>query len=99
MANFPIEVTEGAKIDLSYFTAFERKVIISEIRKQLTHEPQVETRNRKRLRDNPIASWELRVGKYLDCYEVGEAAETVCVVSVGHKEHNVLRIRGTEVQL
>ncbi len=99
MANFQIDVTEEAKGDLSYYTAFERKIMVSEIREQLTHQPHVETKNRKPLRDNPVASWELRVGKYRVFYEVDETARTVSVVSVGHKEHNVLWIRGKEVQL
>ncbi len=99
MASYRIEVTEEAKGDLSYYTAFERKLIVSEIREQLTHQPHVETKNRKPLRDSPLASWELRVSKYRVFYEVDEVASTVSVVSVGHKEHNVLLIRGKEVQL
>jgi mRNA-degrading endonuclease RelE of RelBE toxin-antitoxin system len=99
MASYRIEVSEEAKGDLFYYTAFERKIIVSEIRKQLTHQPHIETKNRKPLRDNPIASWELRVGKYRVFYEVDDPVSTVSVVSVGHKEHNVLLIRGKEVQL
>lgn len=99
MASYGIDVTEDAKIDLSYYTVFERKLVISEIREQLTHQPLLETKNRKALRDNPIASWELRVGKYRIFYEVNEPAQSVSIVSVGHKEHNVLFIRGKEVQI
>jgi len=99
MASYRIEVTEEAKGDLSYYTACERKLIVSGIREQLTHQPHIETKNRKPLRDNPIASWELRVGKYQVFYEVDDTVNTVSVVSVGHKEHNVLWIRGKEVQL
>ena len=99
MAGYRIEVTEEAKIDLSHYTAFERKIIVSEIREQLTDQPQVETKNRKPLNDNPIASWELRAGKYRVFYDVGEAAQKVSIVSIGNKEHNILFIRGKEVQL
>ena len=99
MESFRIDVTEETKVDLSYYTAFERKIIVSEIREQLTHQPHVETKNRKPLRDNPLASWELRVGKYRVFYEVDETARAVSIVSIGHKEHNVLWIRGKEVQL
>ena len=99
MESFRIDVTEETKVDLSYYTAFERKIIVSEIREQLTHQPHVETRNRKPLRDNPLASWELRVGKYRVFYKVDEMARAVSLVSIGHKEHNVLWIRGKEVQL
>jgi len=59
----------------------------------------VETKNRKSLRDNPIAPWELRIGKYRVFYEVNEPGQMVSIVSVGHKEHNVLLIGGKEVQI
>jgi mRNA-degrading endonuclease RelE of RelBE toxin-antitoxin system len=90
MASYQIEVTEEAKVDLSHYTAFERKLIVSQIREQLTDQPLVETKNRKSLRDNPIASWELRIGKYRVFYEVNDPAKRVSVVSIGHKEHNSL---------
>lgn len=86
-------------MDLSYYTAFERKLVVSGIREQLTHQPLLEKKNRKSLRDNPIASCELRVGKYRIFYEVKEPAQSVSIVSVGHKEHNTLFIRGQEVQI
>jgi mRNA-degrading endonuclease RelE of RelBE toxin-antitoxin system len=99
MATYRIEVTEEAKTDLSYYTAFERKLIVAEIREQLTDQPLVETKNRKLLRDNPIASWELRIRKYRVFYQVNDPAQMVIIVSVGHKEHNILLIRGKEVQI
>lgn len=99
MTSYHIEVTGEAKDDLSYYTAFECKVIVSAIREQLTHQPHVETKNRKPLRDNPTASWELRAGKYRVFYEVNDTACMVSIVSVGHKEHNILLIRGKEVQI
>jgi len=99
MSAYRIEVTEEAKIDLSHYTAFERKLIVSQIREQLSEQPKVETKNRKSLRDNPISSWELRVGKFRVFYMVDEPGQVVVIVSVGHKDHNVLVIRGKEVQL
>jgi mRNA-degrading endonuclease RelE of RelBE toxin-antitoxin system len=99
MASYRIEITTEAKGDLSYYTAFERKIIVSGVREQLTHQPHVETKNRKPLRDNLLAPWELRVGKYGVFYEVDDTARMVSIVSIGHKEHNVLLIRGQEVQL
>jgi hypothetical protein len=55
MAVYQIEITEDARTDMSSYTAFERKTITSEVRDQLTYQPSVETRDRKPLRDNPIA--------------------------------------------
>jgi mRNA-degrading endonuclease RelE of RelBE toxin-antitoxin system len=71
MAAYQIEMTEDARTDLSYYTAFERKTIVSSIRDQLTHQPLVATRNRKPLRDHPIASWELRVDNFRVFYYPG----------------------------
>jgi mRNA-degrading endonuclease RelE of RelBE toxin-antitoxin system len=99
MALYQIAVTGEAKADLSYYTAFERKIMTAAMRAQLSDSPSVETRNRKRLRDNPIASSELRAGHYRILYEVDETARQVTIVAVGHKDHNRLFIRGKEVQL
>jgi mRNA-degrading endonuclease RelE of RelBE toxin-antitoxin system len=99
MAEYLVEVTEDAKADIYYYVAFERKIIASEIRTQLTFQPSHETKNRKRLRDNPIASWEIRFGKYRVFYEVDESSRKVIIVAVGHKEHNTLFVRGQEVRV
>lgn len=99
MAEYRIEVTEEAKSDLYYYTAFERKIVTNEIRVQLIQQPLIETKNKKKLRDNPIAPWELRSGKYRIFYEVDETSRKVAIVAVGHKEHNVLLIRGKEVKI
>ena len=99
MAAFCIDFTEEARIDLTWFSAYERKTIIDEIRRQLTDQPAVGTRNRKRLRENPLARWELRVGKFRVFYEIGEDGATVTVAAVGFKRHNRLFIRGEEVRL
>jgi mRNA-degrading endonuclease RelE of RelBE toxin-antitoxin system len=65
----------------------------------LTHQPSTITRNRKALRDNPIARWELRIGEFRVFYELDEESRTVAIVAVGHKEHEKLLIRGEEVHL
>ncbi len=99
MATYRIELTEDAKVDLSYFKAYERKTVVDSIRKQLSHEPDKETRNRKRLRDNPIGPWELRIDRYRVFYSIEEDTVVVNVVSVGWKTHNTLYIRGKEVKI
>ena len=97
MARYRIEVTEEAQDDLQYYPAFQRKMITSGIREQLSDQPLNETKSRKPLRDNPVATWELRIGKFRVFYDVEPNAKVVLVVSVGHKEHNVLLVRGKEV--
>jgi mRNA-degrading endonuclease RelE of RelBE toxin-antitoxin system len=99
MAVYRIEFTHEARNDLAYFSVHEQKRIVDDVKRQLTHEPTAATRNRKELRDNPVARWELRIGKYRVFYEVESATVTVLVAAVGSKVHNVLCIRGKEVKL
>ena len=99
MARYRIELTEDAKADLRWYRAFEQKTIISQIKDQLRYEPLTETRNRKMLGENPIAPWELRLGKYRVFYHVLGKEDMVSVVAIGHKEHATLFVRGHEVKL
>ena len=96
---YHIDVTVEAKEDLDSYSVSERRVIVAGIRGQLAYQPLVETKNRKRLRENPISPWELRVGKYRIFYEVDVRNKRVTIVAIGHKEHNVLLIRRKEAQI
>ena len=70
------------------------------IREQLTQTPTGESRNRKPLRPNPIAPWELRVGDLRIFYEVAASpASVVHILAVGIKDRNIVRIGGQEFQL
>ena len=46
----------------------------------------------------PLAPWELRIGDYRVFCEIREE-RIVRVLAVGHKEHNVLFIRGRRVEI
>lgn len=75
-------------------------IVLSTVDAQLAHEPRVETRNRKLLRPNPLAPWELRIGDLRVFYDVDEEPEAVVQIrAIGIKEHDVLRIGGEEFQL
>ncbi len=64
--------------------------------KQLMHLPILETRNRKPMRPNPVAPWELRIGNLRVYYDVDQQPEVVRIIAVGVKERNRVRI-GKEV--
>lgn len=66
---------------------------------QLAHQPTVETRNRKRMRPNPLAPWELRIGNLRVYFSVEEEPERVVKVrAIGvKKQGNRLFIGGEEV--
>ena len=95
-----IEFAESVKGQLRQLKARDRALLFDQIEKQLLHEPMVETRNRKLLRPNPIAPWELRVGDLRVFYEVpeGEPAK-VRILAIGEKRGNTLWIGSQEVQL
>lgn len=96
--NYRIELTEDAKADLKWFRVYERKTILDGIKDQLSHEPLVETRNRKELHDSPLAPWELRIEGYRAFYRV-EQNDLVKVAVIGYKEHNILYVRGKVVEV
>lgn len=66
---------------------------------QLAQRPTVETRNRKRLRPNEIAEWELRLGQLRVFYSVDQHALIVRIEAVGLKVGNLLFIRGIQREL
>jgi mRNA-degrading endonuclease RelE of RelBE toxin-antitoxin system len=107
----PYEVVFAASVkpQLDALTAKQRTTLLDAIEKQLIHEPLTETRNRKLLRPNPIAPWELRVGQLRVFYEVAEhdpnadeppeTAGTVHVLALGRKKGSVLWIGEEKVEL
>jgi hypothetical protein len=78
-------------------------LIRSAVEAQLLHEPDVETRNRKPLKQ-PMAfgaDWELRLGpdnRFRVFYQVDAASGEVRVLAIGVKERNQLFIGGEEFQ-
>ena len=80
---------------LRSLTARQKATVFDAINQQLPYEPAVETRNRKPLRPNPLASWELRVGDLRVYYDVQEDPEQqVDVVAIGIKQRNRVSIAG-----
>jgi mRNA-degrading endonuclease RelE of RelBE toxin-antitoxin system len=81
-------------------TARQRAIVFDAVDEQLAHQPTVETRNRKPMRPNPLATWELRIGDLRVYYEISEDAdEVVTIVAVGLKERDRVLIGGKEFKL
>ncbi len=95
---FNIEIGQSANDDLNYYDKFDQRIIVTAIIKYLQLDANIETRKRKHLRPNPVALWELRVGKYRIFYEIRKN-HRVKVLAIGHKERNELFIRGKEVEI
>lgn len=96
---YNIEFTDDAIEDLESLRRHEQQQTVDAVEKQLKHEPNKETRNRKRLRPNRLAEWELRTGDCRVFYDVDGAAKLVRIVAVGIKRGNKLFIRGKEFEL
>jgi len=93
---FDIDFSPDALQDLLWFRQAEQVTICTAIEDQLRHQPNVETRNRKRLRPGHLSEWELRVGKFMVFYDVNAEESKVIVVRVGYKERSKLFFRGQE---
>ena len=97
---YKIEFAKAVRTHLDGLTARQRSTVLDAIERQLTHEPSKETRNRKPLRPNPVAPWELRVGARRVFYEVNEGPPAVVqILAVGIKTREALRIGGEEIKL
>jgi mRNA-degrading endonuclease RelE of RelBE toxin-antitoxin system len=96
-----INLTPTAADHVRTFRKFEQRIILDAIEKQLKHEPTTETGNRKRLDENELSDWELRVERFRVFYDVvaDDDHQVVRIKAVGHKEHNKLTIGGKEIQL
>ncbi len=97
---YEVRFADDVQGHLNALTIPERSAALDAIELQLLYEPLVETRNRKPLRPNPIAPWELRVGKLRVFYEVvpGEPG-LVRILAVGKKERDILLVAGQEMRL
>jgi mRNA-degrading endonuclease RelE of RelBE toxin-antitoxin system len=81
-------------------TPRQRALIFDAVEKQLMHEPFTETRNKKPLRPNPLAPWELRIGNLRVFYDLAaDDPGVVRILAIGVKRRNRLVIAGKEVQL
>ena len=97
---YRIQFTESAEDHLARLTARQQAIVLDAARTQLRHEPLRETRNRKQLRPNPFAPWELRVGSLRVFYEVDALkSDLVNVLAVGIKKGNRLIVSGKEINI
>src|SRR5687767_11021315 len=93
---FNILLTDGAEVDLSWFTTYAQRIILDGIDVHLRHQPTLGSRRIIELRPNPVAAWELRLGDYRALYDVDDVGRTVTVHAIGEKSGNRLLIRGEE---
>jgi mRNA-degrading endonuclease RelE of RelBE toxin-antitoxin system len=94
---YRIEYSPEAEDHLRALTARQRAIILDTVDKLLSYQPTVETKQRKPMRPNPIAPYELRIGTLRVYYDVEEKPELVVNIrAVGVKIRHQVRI-GKEI--
>jgi mRNA-degrading endonuclease RelE of RelBE toxin-antitoxin system len=97
---YTIAYSPATEEHLRALTARQRSIVFGAVDQQLGDQPGVETRNRKPMRPNPIAPWELRLGEIRVYYDFIENPEKlVTVLAVGIKDGNRVLLAGEEVEL
>jgi mRNA-degrading endonuclease RelE of RelBE toxin-antitoxin system len=97
---YRIEYSPDTVAHLQALSARQRALIFDAVEEQLSHQPTIETRNRKPMRPNPLAPWELRVEECRVYYDaVDEPDRIVTVLAVGFKDRARVIIGGEEVEL
>ena len=74
--------------------------MLDAVDEQLKYEPLVETRNRKPMEPNSLATWELRIGNLRVYYDVEDnTVYLIYIQAVGVKNRNRVRIGKEEIEL
>jgi hypothetical protein len=90
---YVIEHSPEAEDHLRPLTTRQQRSVVDAVDRQLANQAIVETRNRKPMRLNPVAPWELRIGDEV------EPQPTVTVLAIGVKERDRVRIGGEIIKL
>lgn len=91
---FRITISEVAESQLRSMPAREQRVLEAAIQARLIQQPTTPTKAVKRLRPNPLAEFELRVGDLRVLYNV--SGDEVILLIMGHKVGNKLIVGGEE---
>lgn len=94
-----IEFTSEAVEDLRLLRKYDQQQIVAGIQSQLAQQATQQSRNRKRLRPNQLAEWELRIGDFRVFYDVDAQNAVVRIEAIGYKEGNKLFVHGEEYEL
>ena len=91
---FKITITQEAERQFRSLSVRDQRILEAAILSRLEHQPTRPTKAIKRLRTNPLAEFELRVGDLRALYNVEE--REVVVLIVGRKIGNRLIVGGEE---
>jgi mRNA-degrading endonuclease RelE of RelBE toxin-antitoxin system len=72
---YRIEYSPDVEGHLRALTKRQQMIVLETVERQLQYQPKVETRNRKPMRPNPLAPWELRIGTLRVYYDFKDDPE------------------------
>ena len=94
---YQIEYSPETEEHFRVLTARHQSIVLDTVERQLQYHPTVETRNRKPMRPNPVAPWEMRIGDLRVYYDVEDEPEHIVYIrAIGIKKRNMVKI-GKEV--
>jgi mRNA-degrading endonuclease RelE of RelBE toxin-antitoxin system len=97
---YRIEWTHEAREQLRAMGVRDRAAVVDTVPPALQYQPTLIARNRKLLKANEVAPWELRVGNWRVFYDVQERPERIVSVrAVGLKRRDRVLIGGEEYEL
>jgi mRNA-degrading endonuclease RelE of RelBE toxin-antitoxin system len=91
---FKITITDDAERQFRSLPTRDQRILEAAILSRLEHQPTTPTKAIKRLRPNPLAEFELRVGDLRALYNV--EGDEVIILVVGQKVGNKLIVEGEE---
>jgi mRNA-degrading endonuclease RelE of RelBE toxin-antitoxin system len=97
---YRIEYSPEAEEHFQYLSKRQQGIVLDAVERQLQFQPDIETRNRKPMRPNPLAPWELRIGTLRVYYDFEDSPERVVFIrAVGIKQRNNVRIGREMIKL
>jgi mRNA-degrading endonuclease RelE of RelBE toxin-antitoxin system len=100
LPSYKIRFSATAVEHLRLLTVQQRSTILREVEMRLSHEPDLETRNRELMRGDDLAVWELRIGNLRVYDDVQNEPDSVVTIrAVGIKDREIVRIAGKEFKL
>lgn len=96
---YQIAFSTNSLAHLRMLTVRQQRIIMAAVTEQLAYEPNVPTRNRKQMRPNLLAVWELRIDNIRVYYDIEEDEDVVDIRAIGIKEGNQVFIEGKVVEL
>ncbi len=96
---FQIEFTTEALADLRFLRRYDQEKVVHGIEGQPPNQATEPSQNRKRLRLNQVADWELRIGNIRVFCDADPQARLVKIEAIGYKLGSRLFIHGQEYDL